>query len=422
MLSPAENERLTRVGPGTPMGEVFRRYWIPAALSSELPEADGPPVRVRLLGEDLIAFRETGGTIGLVSAFCPHRRAPLFFGRNEEGGLRCVYHGWKFDRDGRCVDMPSEPPDSLFKTKVAIESYPTWEGGGYVWTYMGPPESVPPTPDFELVRAPATHRHVSKMLEDCNYLQALEGGMDTSHTHFLHKRNNGDVTYLENFGSTVPRIDVYPTAYGYMYTGIRRVEERQWVRAIHFLMPATQMRGTADGFVHWADEVPKVDGHLWIPIDDTHTMVYNFMYALDPARPLTHEQAIRFETYAGRGPDDFAGGYRLKKNPANDYLIDRQMQKHVNFTGIVGVNTEDFAVQEGMEPIVDRFKEHLGTTDRAVIFLRKLLLEATDAVAEGRTPLGTDPAPARMVRPLDHFAPADADWREVLKDEMIARF
>src|SRR5689334_15073084 len=153
MLTAAENERITRVGPGTPMGEVFRRYWMPAALSHELPEADGAPIRVRLLDEDLIAFRDTAGKVGLVDAFCPHRRAPMFFGRNEECGLRCVYHGWKFDRDGTCVDMPSEPPDSLFKTKVRIESYPVWEGGGYLWAYLGPPAQQPPPPDFELVRA-----------------------------------------------------------------------------------------------------------------------------------------------------------------------------------------------------------------------------------------------------------------------------
>src|SRR5271167_594357 len=176
MLSHRENERLTRVGPGTPMGQLFRRYWIPAALSEQLPEPDGPPVRCRLLGEDLVAFRDTAGRAGLVGAFCPHRRAPLFFGRNEECGLRCVYHGWKFDRTGACVDMPSEPPDSLFKTKVAIEAYPTWEGGG-VWAYLGPKELQPAPPDYEWVRAPATHRFVSKTFEQANWLQALEGGL-----------------------------------------------------------------------------------------------------------------------------------------------------------------------------------------------------------------------------------------------------
>lgn len=175
MLRPQENERLTRVGPGTPMGNVFRRYWIPALLSEELSEADGAPVRVRLLGEKLVAFRDTRGQIGLVEDACPHRRAPMFFGRNEECGLRCVYHGWKFDVEGECTDMPSEPPDSLFKSKVRIKSYPTWEGGGIIWTYMGPETLQPPPPDYELVRAPKTHRFASKTFEECNWLQCLEG-------------------------------------------------------------------------------------------------------------------------------------------------------------------------------------------------------------------------------------------------------
>src|SRR5689334_14105727 len=154
MLTAAENERITRVGPGTPMGEVFRRYWMPAALSHELPENDGAPLRVRLLGEDLIAFRDTNGKVGIVDAFCPHRRAPMFFGRNEECGLRCVYHGWKFDVTGACVDMPSEPPDSLFKTKVTIKAYPTYEAGSVIWIYMGPTSEQPAFPNYEWMRVP----------------------------------------------------------------------------------------------------------------------------------------------------------------------------------------------------------------------------------------------------------------------------
>ena len=168
MLKESENGRIARVGPGTPMGALQRRYWIPCALSSDVPEADGAPIRVRLLGEDLVAYRDTGGTVGLVDAFCPHRRAPMFFGRNEEGGLRCVYHGWKFDGTGACLDMPSEPADSLFKTKVTIASYPTWEGGGLVWTYMGPPELQPPVPDYELTRAP---RDASPSFENARVVQ-----------------------------------------------------------------------------------------------------------------------------------------------------------------------------------------------------------------------------------------------------------
>src|SRR6204780_718230 len=168
MLKPEDNERITRTGPGTPMGNLWRRYWVPARLSEELAEPDGPPLRVRLLNEDLIAFRASDGKVGLVDAFCPHRRAPMFFGRNEECGLRCVYHGWKFDTSGACVDMPSEPPDSLFKTKVRIAAYPTYEAGGMLWTYMGSPALQPPPPDYELLRTSTDHRYVTKSFQEGN--------------------------------------------------------------------------------------------------------------------------------------------------------------------------------------------------------------------------------------------------------------
>jgi phthalate 4,5-dioxygenase oxygenase subunit len=422
VLTPQENERLTRVGPGTIMGETFRRYWIPALLSEELAEPDGPPVRVRLMCEDLIAFRDSSGAVGLVDAFCPHRRAPMFFGRNEDGGLRCVYHGWKFDTTGTCLDMPSEPPDSVFKTKVAIKAYPTFEAGGFVWTYMGPPERQPAPPDYEFVRAPASHRHPSKTLQECNYLQALEGGVDSSHATIMHNMDIGDLAWLNDFDATVPRLDVQRTDYGFSYSGVRYLPDHQWVRIYHYVLPSIQMRGTVQGLDLQAGYVPRADGHLWIPIDDEHTWVFNFMYSYDPAVPLPPEQAIGVEVRAGRGPDDLTPEYRAKRNKTNDYLIDRALQKTKSFTGITGVNTQDFALQEAMGPIVDRSKEHLGTTDRAVIVMRQLLLEATRAVEAGGTPLGVDPHASSKVRPADHRIPLDLDWREALRDEIVARY
>jgi phthalate 4,5-dioxygenase oxygenase subunit len=442
MLTPQENERLTRVGPGTIMGETFRRYWIPALLSEELSEPDGAPVRVRLLCEDLVAFRDTAGNVGLVDAFCPHRRAPLFFGRNEECGLRCVYHGWKFDADGTCVDMPNVIPsaveglpqspsfglsldsarDDEDQTKVAIKAYPTWEGGGFIWTYMGPRDLQPPPPDYEFVRVPATHRHPSKTLQECNYLQALEGGVDSSHATIMHNMDIGDLAWLKDFDATIPRLDVRRTEYGFTYSGVRYLPDHQWVRIYHYVLPSIQMRGTVHGLDLQEGYVPRADGHLWIPIDDEHTWVFNFMYSYDPAVPLPHEQAIGVEVRAGRGPDDLTPDYRAVRNKANDYMIDRALQKSKSFTGIKGVNTQDFALQEAMGPIVDRSKEHLGTTDRAVIVMRQLLLEATRAVERGDTPLGVDPLVSRTVRPADHRIPLDVDFREALRDEIVARY
>jgi phthalate 4,5-dioxygenase oxygenase subunit len=422
MLTPFENERLTRVGPGTPAGRLFRSYWQPAALSSELAEPDGAPVRVRLLGEDLIAFRDTSGQVGLVEAFCPHRRAPMFFGRNEECGLRCVYHGWKFDHTGACVDMPSEPPDSLFKSKVRIGAYPTWEGGGIVWAYLGEGEAPAP-PGYELVRAPETHRHTSKTFEDCNYLQALEGGLDTSHSSFAHNMDIGDSSLLRN-ADTAPRLDVERTGYGFRYAGIRTIGDEEYVRVYHYIMPATQVRGFVTGWKkNDAGHIPTIHGHFWVPIDDEHTNVYNFLYSYDPAKPVPHEYAIARETSSGRGPaDHIPGTFRLKKNLSNDYLIDRQVQKTKTFTGIVGINTQDYAVQEGMGRIVDRSKEHLGTTDRAIIATRQLLLEATKAVEDGGAPRGRDPKTYDGVRAVDLLIPRGAPWQEVLREELVAKF
>jgi phenylpropionate dioxygenase-like ring-hydroxylating dioxygenase large terminal subunit len=424
MLSVADNERITRVGPGTPMGEVMRRYWLPALLATEVAEPDSAPVRVRLLGEDLIAYRDSEGRVGLVDAFCPHRRAPMFFGRNEDCGLRCVYHGWKFDRDGACVDMPSEPPDSLFKSKVRITAYPTWEGGGLIWAYLGPPDRQPPYPDFEFVRAPETHRFVSKTFEDCNYLQALEGGLDSSHATIMHNQNIGDGSFLRNYDALVPRIDVERTPYGYNYTGIRaRGEDTQWVRLYHYVMPVTQIRGRIQD-----PTIPNlhstINGHFWVPLDDTHTATYNWMYAYDPAQPVTPEYAAYVERYTGRGPEhlDPNRPFRSLQTIENDYLIDRAAQKTKTFTGITGISTQDVALQEGMGPIVDRSREHLGTTDRAIIVMRQLLLEAIDDVSAGRSPRGTDAADYRDIRALDHLIPKSVNWQDALKDERVARF
>ncbi|HEY4266117.1 MAG TPA: Rieske 2Fe-2S domain-containing protein, partial [Micropepsaceae bacterium] len=243
MLSKDDNERLTRTGPGTPMGDVFRRYWLPVLLASELSQPDGAPLRVRLLGEDLVAFRDTGGKVGLVDAYCPHRRAPMFLGRNEQCGLRCVYHGWKFDTDGQCLEMPTEPKASAYKDKVRIKSYRVWEGGGMIWAYMGPTAAMPAPPDMELTRAPDTHRFVSRTVQDCNYLQALEGGLDSAHATIMHNVTIGDLSWLEDFEATTPRLDVELTDYGFQYSGIRKQNGRHWVRVYQYIMPVTQIRG-----------------------------------------------------------------------------------------------------------------------------------------------------------------------------------
>jgi phthalate 4,5-dioxygenase oxygenase subunit len=414
MLAYEENELVTRVGPGTPMGDTMRRYWMPALLAWELPEPDCPPVRVKLLGEDLIAFRDTSGRIGLLDEYCPHRRVSLFFGRNEECGLRCVYHGWKFDVEGRCVDMMNEPDELQFKNKIRTTAYPTVEVGGIIWAYMGPPELQPPLPNFAWTQVPETHRHVTKVIQACNWLQAFEGGIDTSHAQILHR------SFTATIGSNsrgprggAPTVEVDVTNYGYCYAGIYpQPSEVAFIRAYHFVMPFHQLRPSTTDRGN-----PSVAGHIWMPMDDDNTMVYNWEYSLTD-EPLNEED--RLELRLGNGPLDVdQTTFRSKRSRDNNYLIDRQMQKTVNFTGIEGINTQDRAVQESMGRIVDRSKEHLGPADKAIIQARRLLLEAVKTVQAGGTPRGVE-ATYYTLRAAEGVIPREADWHELLTPEMAA--
>src|SRR5918912_2117144 len=239
MLSAKDNELLTRVGRGTPMGEFLRRFWLPALLSDELPQADGDPIRTRTLGEDLVAFRDTNGNVGVVDAYCPHRRAPLFFGRNEECGLRCVYHGWKFDTAGTCVDMPSEPPESDFKDKVRVRAYPAREFGDTVWVYMGP-DTPPELPQMEWATVPSTHRRVAMWIVECNWLQVLEGNVDTAHVSFLHSTVDGiPGVREEGLEDLAPQLQVIESPVGFAYGGRRKVRmaDQYYWRVNQLLLP-----------------------------------------------------------------------------------------------------------------------------------------------------------------------------------------
>jgi len=417
MLAREENELITRIDLGTPMGNTMRRYWMPALLAWELPEADCPPVRVKLLGEDLVAFRDTLGRIGLIDEYCPHRRVSLFFGRNEECGLRCVYHGWKFDVDGHCVDMMNEPEELNFKNKVSTNAYPTVEVGGIIWTYMGPPELEPPPPKFAWTQVPETHRHVSKVIQECNWLQGLEGGIDTSHAPILHRliTTNSDRPGIKLTSPFVrgkaPTLAVDLTDYGYQYAGIRPLGETEMhIRAYHFIMPFHQIRPSLTERGN-----PSVAGHIWVPMDDHNTMVYNWEYSLTD-EPMN--EVDRLEGRLGNGPLDVdQTTFRSKKNRENNYLLDRQVQKTENFTGIDGVNTQDRAVQEIMGHIVDRSKEHLGPADKAIIQARRLLLDAVKTVQEGGTPRGVN-ATYYTLRAAEGVLPREADWHDLLTPEM----
>jgi phenylpropionate dioxygenase-like ring-hydroxylating dioxygenase large terminal subunit len=288
MLSHEQNELIVRVGPDTPMGGVLRAYWLPAVLSDEL-EADGTPLRVRLLGEDLIAFRDTSGLVGLLAHNCPHRGASLFFGRNEEGGLRCVYHGWKFSTDGACVDMPNEPPESDFRHKVRAVAYPTRERNGVVWAYLGPVHGIAELPSLEWNLVPATQRYATKRVQECNWVQAVEGGIDPSHSGFLHAPLHVDVTAMSPRDryrlDKRPHFALLETPCG-LRIGARRAADgdRFYWSITHFMMPFYNAFNSGGG----DDLQPSVGGFAWVPMDDTTTMAWCFTW--NPQRPLRDDE------------------------------------------------------------------------------------------------------------------------------------
>ena len=416
MLSVENNELVTRVGRGTPMGEVMRRYWTPILLDWELPGPDCDPVRVRILGEDLVAFRDTSGRVGLLEDACPHRRVGLYFGRNEEDGLRCVYHGWKFDYTGACVDMPNEPEASNFKDKVRALAYPTVERGNVIWAYLGPKDKQPPPPNFDWTTVPDTHRGVTRIFQECNWLQALEGGIDTSHSSFLHNNKMSDKTQLRT-RAKAPIVEVEPTDYGYTYSSTRELskEDGNYVRTYHYILPFHQIRGNQTG-QSGGFYMSKDAGHCWVPIDDQNTLVFNWTYTWGD-EPLSEAD----RTLRGSGNElyvdiDVANQFRSFRTRANDYLMDRQVQRTETFTGISGVNTQDRALQETMGIIADRSKEKLGTSDRAIIMARKLLVEAIKTVGDGGTPRGARDE-YYNIRAIDRVLPADQPW-QTLKPDM----
>ena len=419
MLSSDVNDLLTQTGPGTPMGDVMRRYWIPALLSWEI-EADGQPVRARLLGEDLIAFRDTAGRVGVLDEYCPHRLTSLWLGRNEDNGIRCVYHGWKFDVTGQCVDQMNEPEQ--FAAKVTTTAYPAVDRGGVVWVYMGPPDKQPALPDYEWTRLPDDQRNVTRVVENCNWFQALEGGIDTSHAPIMHRaltdnpRQPGIPMGGPFARGDAPSLEVDVTDYGYRYFGVRPLAgdgakaDEQYIRGYHYVIPWTQLRPGGPG------RDSQTNGHYWVPIDDHHTIVWNFYYDFD--HPLSENTPDAQDTGNTYGVDvDPANGFQSIRNRSNDWMIDRDIQKHDTFTGIFGVNTQDRAAQELMGPVVDRSREHLGPADRAIITARQLLQKAVATVAEGGEAPGTQRSLFEL-RSADATLPATADWRALLIPRM----
>ncbi len=420
MLRTDQNDLLTQTGPGTPMGRLLRCYWMPALLAEELPENDCPPVRVKLLSERLIAFRDTNGRLGLIDEFCAHRGISLWFGRNEECGLRCPYHGWKYDVTGQCMDTPSEPEQSHFAEKVKLKSYPLVERGGVLWTYMGSPESQPPLPEWEFATVPAPHTFTSKRLQECNWLQALEGGIDSSHVSFLHRGDlNTDPLFKGARGNQYNLSDLRPVfevveSPGGLYIGARRNTEdgRYYWRITQWVMPSFTMIAPRGNH--------SVHGHFWIPIDDENCWTWSFDY--HPTRPLTDAEVAAMRDGKGIHAKVSPGTFRPVANKDNDYLMDRAAQKAgKTYSGIEGFAMQDQSLQESMGPIVDRTKETLVATDSGIIMCRQRLLRAVKAfVDEGLMPPGIDLVHQR-VRSAAIVLPKDQPYKDGARDALIAQ-
>ena len=411
------------------MGQTFRHYWMPALLSRELPQPDSPPVRVKLLGEDFVAFRDTNGDVGILEPHCPHRGANLFFGRNEQCGLRCVYHGWKFNVAGECLDIPNANAEvaERLKPRASIRALHVQEAGDVIWAHFG--DEPPPLPDFEYLLMPSEHRYVSKKFQQCNWAQAVEGGLDTSHFSYLHAgvfegekaslmdggqrktfRGNNESQRVEQFRYLVedgaPRFTVIPHDAGLLLCAARRADEgKTYWRMTQYLLPNHSL--TPGNF--------PADTRLmntWVPVDDESCWI--FCYAWHPERPLSQRERDSYE--AGRGLfAEVDENYVPVRRRENDYLIDRELQQTTNYTGIENISEQDQAAADSQGLIADRSRELLVQTDLGVVRFRANILEACRNAERGELPQGAHNPSAYCVHSGDYIAEANQDLASVIE-------
>ena len=417
MLKPEDNALITRVGAATPMGDLMRLYWLPFLLAKDVV-SDGQPYRVRLLGEDLVAFRDSAGQVGLVDQACPHRGAPLVFARNEEGGLRCLYHGWKFSVDGSCQELPAEPANTPMLARVRVKSYPVRERHGMLWTYMGPDAEPPELPDLEWNLVPQENVHVSMRIQDCNWLQALEGEIDSAHAAILHGRTDagGSIDQWKQAADLAPKFEIAQHDGGLHIASRRKIDgDQNYIRVNQFLMPFWTL-------VPPFSQFPELSGHAWVPIDDEHTLCIMFSY--HPAQPFYEKTRQLFISgHKGRetghaSENSFAPrpvtypyhNYWSKYTRENAYGYSPELARTYN-AGMPGLWLQDAACQSGVAPIYDRSKENLGVSDSGVARTRMVLLNAAKRLrAEGtRPPSVAEPSKLR-VRAISITIPDGGDW------------
>ncbi len=419
MITAEENDLLARVEDDTPMGHIMRRHWLPACLSEEVAERDGKPVRFRLLGEDLICFRDSEGKLGVIDEFCRHRGASLAFGRNEDCGLRCLYHGWKFDVNGNVVDMPSEPnAGEGLKADAKIKSYPVREAGGFVWTYMGPAEDMTGFEPPVWASAPADKISVVKMHTACNWAQVLEGSIDSAHSSSLHSTDMPPAevdgakatatTWPRPSKDKAPRIKFQKTDYGFRYAAIRtpilNAETHDYIRTTLFVAPFSVV-------------IPPNDQYrlaqMLVPMDDENTMFY--WIAFHETKGIPQDEWRRFcGAEVGKDIDE---NWRKIRTLENDFLQDREAMKAGDFTGIYGIPAQDMAMWESMGPIADRTKDYLGVSDGAVAQFRRMMIAAARDWQEKGVAIGTQAGgretPNSDLVSYERMLPKDHDWRDV---------
>ncbi len=414
MLTRHENDLLTRVEGDAPMGGIMRRHWLPICLSEEVPEADGDPVKQRILGENLVVFRDSEGKVGVLDELCPHRKASLVFGRNEECGLRCLYHGWKFDVNGNCTDMSSEPPGSALREKVKLKSYPVHEAAGFVWIWMGPAAEMPAFDPPVFQPAPDTRVSIARMIIDCNYAQILEGAIDSAHSSSLHssdmvparvdRASATNQNWLRPSTDKAPRLFVERTSFGFRYSAIRRpikdAATMDYVRTTLFIAPYTV-------------QIPSNNLYniaiLHIPVDDTHTAFHFIAWGGDTT-PGVEEWRKFLCMQVGV---DLDKRFVSSRNLANNYRQDRKAMKLGNWTGIPGIPNQDVAMWETIGPVGDRSDEILGASDIAIVEYRRQMVEAARTFAAGGPAIGAHQprVPHGKLHSFEGIVPKGSDWR-----------
>ncbi len=414
MMTSEENDLLCRVEGDAPMGQIMRRHWMPACLSEEVAEADGAPVKIRLLGEDLVVFRDSEGRLGVLDEYCPHRRASLAFGRNEECGLRCLYHGWKMDVEGNVVEMASEPPESGFAEKVKMKAYPAREAGGFVWTYMGPRETMPEFEPPAFAPTPDAQVSIVKIHVPCNWAQILEGQIDSAHSSSLHSSDMKpakvdsakavETHWLRPSTDKAPRLQVEKTSYGFHYAAIRRpitnAGTHDYVRRTVYIAPFTAL-------------IPPNNEYnvatVLAPADDANTVFHFIAWS---EKGGINQEAWRKFNVAQPGID-LDRNFNNVRTRENSYLQDRNLMKLGNFTGISGIPNQDIAMWVTMGPIADRTREKLGASDLAVVEFRRIMVEAARQMQSGGPAIGTtEPRiPHARIRSFEGVVPKSTNWR-----------